>query len=93
MTTQQQWENIEVHERSIINEEPNEDEESSATFESGSSPLREGALTDMSVLKNRILVELITEDSASPAKREGIKGKWGMNAIGEEEEEEELNNC
>jgi len=26
-------------------------------------------------------------------KREGIKGKWGMNAIGEEEEEEELNNC
>jgi|LauGreDrversion4_2_1035121.scaffolds.fasta_scaffold464514_1 hypothetical protein len=49
MTTQQQWENIEVHERSIINEEPNEDEESSATFESGSSPLREGALTDMSV--------------------------------------------
>ena len=49
MTTQQQWDNVDVNERSIINEEPNEDEESSATFESGSSPLREVVLTDMSV--------------------------------------------
>lgn len=54
------------NDRSIINEEPGEDEESSATQESLPSPVRENTLP---LQKRRILVELNTEE-CSPMIRE-----------------------
>ena len=83
------------NDRSVINEEPGEDEESSATQESVVSPSCEAALRH-----RRVFVELNTEEF-SPTRQEVIQEEEleeddGLHEHLEHEasaEEEEWNNC